>query len=298
MSEFWSGWIIVLTVVNIVACFWLIWWTMRKRAGESTQGDVTGHKWDGDLEEFNNPLPRWWLWMFYITLIFSAGYLVLYPGLGNFQGTLGWSQEGAYDEEVAEANAKYDPIYKQYAAIDVPTLAKEAKYEEARNMGKRLFLTYCMQCHGSDASGSKGYPDLTDNDWLWGGSADQIKVSISAGRQGIMPPNAHLGNEKIEKITQFLMNKTGRASDAAAAKEGEGLFTTSGCVGCHGMDAKGQVFLGAANLTDKTWLYGGSHNAIVKTITEGRSGKMPAHQKLLGDDKVHLLSAYVYSLSN
>ena len=155
MSSFWSGWIIVLTVGNILGCFWLIWWTMRRRANESAQGDVTGHTWDGDLQEYNNPLPRWWLWMFYITLFFAGGYLALYPGLGKFAGFLGWSSHGSmYENEMEAAAQKYDPIFKQFAAVEVADLATKPEYREAREMGKRLFLTYCMQCHGSDAGGS------------------------------------------------------------------------------------------------------------------------------------------------
>ncbi|MCG8686146.1 MAG: hypothetical protein MI892_14805, partial [Desulfobacterales bacterium] len=162
MSSFWSGWIIVLTVANILGCFWLIWWTMRRRAGEAAQGDVTGHTWDGDLQEYNNPLPRWWLWLFYITLFFGVGYLALYPGLGNFQGFLGWSSTGTqYKNEMQQAAEKYDPIFQQYAAVAVADLASKPEYQEARDMGKRLYLTYCMQCHGSDAGGARGFPDLT-----------------------------------------------------------------------------------------------------------------------------------------
>jgi cytochrome c oxidase cbb3-type subunit 3 len=183
MSAFWSGWIIVLTAANILGCFWLIWWTMRRRAGESAQGEVTGHKWDGDLEEYNNPLPRWWLWLFYITLFFGAAYLALYPGLGAFQGLLGWSSHGSqYEAEMQRAAEKYDPIFQQYAAVAVSDLATKDEYQEARDMGKRLFLTYCMQCHGSDAGGARGFPNLRNGDWLWGGTPEAIRISIAEGR--------------------------------------------------------------------------------------------------------------------
>ena len=298
MSSFWSGWIIVLTVGNILGCLWLVWWTMRSRAGESAQGDVTGHTWDGDLQEYNNPLPRWWLWLFYITLIFAAGYLALYPGLGKFQGFLGWSSHGSmYQEEMAAAAEKYDPVFKQYAAVAVTDLATQPEYGEAREMGKRLFLTYCMQCHGSDAGGSRGFPSLSDNDWLWGGTPEQIKVSIANGRMGVMPPHAHLGYEKLDQVATFVMSLAGRNVDAAKAEAGKEVFMTTGCIGCHGMDGTGNQMLGAPNLTDKTWLYGGSAGMIKQTLVKGRNGVMPAHQELLGDEKVHLLTAYVYSLS-
>jgi len=298
MSSFWSGWIIILTVGNILGCVWLIWWTMRRRADESAQGDVTGHTWDGDLQEYNNPLPRWWLWLFYITLAFGAGYLLLYPGLGKFGGVLGWASHGSmYEGEMAKAAEKYDPIFKQYAAVAVTDLATKAEYQEAREMGKRLFLTYCMQCHGSDAGGSRGFPNLTDDVWLWGGSPEQIKVSIANGRNGVMP-NLGLTPEQVDNLTAHVMSLSGRDVDAAKAEAGKEAFMTAGCIGCHGMEGTGNQMLGAPNLTDNTWLYGGSPGVIKQTLTKGRAGVMPAHKELLGEEKVHLLTAYVYSLSN
>jgi cytochrome c oxidase cbb3-type subunit 3 len=298
MSSFWSGWIIVLTVANILGCFWLIWWTMRRRAGESAQGDVTGHTWDGNLQEYNNPLPRWWLWLFYITLFFAAGYLALYPGLGAFKGLLGWSSHGSqYEAEMAKADEKYGPIFKQYAAVAATDLATKPEYQEAREMGKRLFLTYCMQCHGSDAGGSRGFPNLMDDDWLWGGAPEQIRISIAKGRMGVMPAHAHLGDEKIDQVATYVAGLSGRDVDAAKAEAGKEVFMTTGCIGCHGMDGTGNQMLGAPNLTDASWLYGGSMGAIKQTLVKGRNGVMPAHEELLGDEKVHLLTAYVISLS-
>lgn len=295
MSSFWSGWIIVLTVGNILACFWLIWWTMRRKSGESASGDVTGHTWDGDLQEYNNPLPRWWLGLFYITLFFAAVYLALYPGLGNFQGLLGWSSHGSqHGAEMAAAEEKYGPKFAQFRGM---AIADVAKNEEALGMGKRLYLTYCMQCHGSDARGARGFPNLADNDWLWGGMPEQILASIANGRNGVMPAHAHLGDAAIDDLAAYVASLSGRASDAAKVEAGKSTFMTAGCVGCHGMDAKGNQMLGAPDLTDNTWLYGGSEGLIKQTIAKGRNGVMPAHQDLLGDDKVHLLAAYVYSLS-
>ena len=298
MSSFWSGWIIVLTVGNILACLWLVQWTMGKRSGEAATGDVTGHIWDDDLQEYNNPLPRWWLGLFYITLLFAAVYLVLYPGLGKFQGILGWSSHGSqYEGEMAAAAKKYDPIYKQYAAVAVADLATQDQYEEARAMGKRLFLTYCMQCHGSDAGGARGFPNLADNDWAWGGTPEQIKASIANGRMGVMPAHAHLGDEAIANVVAYVTSLSGRDVDAAEAAKGKEVYTSAGCMGCHGMDGKGNQMLGAPNLTDKVWLYGGSEGLITQTIAKGRNGVMPAHKDLLSEEKIHLLSAYVYSLS-
>lgn len=306
MSSFWSGWIIVLTVGNILACLWLVWWTMRRRTGEAAQGDVTGHTWDGDLQEYNNPLPRWWLWLFYITLIFAGGYLALYPGLGKFQGIWGWSSgntlgsiEGSqYQNEMAQAAEKYDPIFKKFAAVAITDLAGKPEYAEARDMGKRLFLTYCMQCHGSDAGGTRGFPNLKDNDWLWSGTPEQIQTSIANGRNGVMPAHAHIGEDKINQVAAYVESLSGRNVDAAQAEAGKEVFMSVGCIGCHGVDGTGNQMLGAPNLTDKTWLYGGSEGVIKQTIIKGRAGVMPAHKDLLGDEKVHLLAAYVYSLSN
>lgn len=298
MSSFWNGWIIVLTVGNILACYWLIWWTMRKKSGEAQSGNVTGHTWDSDLQEYNNPLPRWWLGLFYITLFFAAVYLALYPGLGSFKGFLGWSSHGSqYEGEMQAANDKYGPIYQQYAAVSVEDLATQDQFDEARAMGKRLFLTYCMQCHGSDARGSRRFPNLTDDDWNWGGTAEQIKTSIGKGRMGVMPAHAHLDSNTIDALVAHVASLSGRKADAAKAEQGKAAFLSSGCIGCHGMDGKGNQMLGAPNLTDKVWLYGGSEGVIRETLLQGRNGVMPAHEDLLSSEKIHLLSAYVYSLS-
>ncbi|MEO5343604.1 MAG: cytochrome-c oxidase, cbb3-type subunit III [Gammaproteobacteria bacterium SHHR-1] len=305
-STFWSGWIFILTVGNILACLWLVMWTMKKREGESAQGDVTGHTWDGDLQEYNNPLPRWWLWLFYATLVFGVIYLIIYPGV--WDGVLKWTSAdksnrevvttGApsqYEREMDRAAKRYDPIYQQFRAIAIPELAKN---EEANGMGKRLYLTYCMQCHGSDAKGSPGYPNLSDNDWLWGGAPEQIVATLTNGRNGVMPPHAHLGEEKIDQLANYVLSLSGREVDAAKAEAGKQEFTANGCIACHGMDGTGNQMLGGPNLTDNTWFYGGSPGVIKKTITEGRSGVMPAHKALLGEDKIHVLAAYIYSLSN
>ena len=294
MSSFWSNWITAITVGNILACVWLIWWTMKKRPGESAEGDVTGHSWDGDLQEFNNPLPRWWLWMFYITIVFALGYLYLYPGLGNYKGALDWSDTNQWESEMAAAKEKYDPIYAQFREVAVPELAKNT---EATDMGKRLYLTYCVQCHGSDARGFKGYPNLTDNDWLWGGSPDMIKHSIVHGRKAVMPAwQPILGDDGVDKVTEYVLQISGRKADAAKAEEGKALYMAN-CMACHNPDGSGNQFLGAPKLTDNVWLYGKSRSAIKKTIVEGRNGVMPAWQEMLGDDKIHVLTAYVYSLS-
>ncbi|MGD8925442.1 MAG: cytochrome-c oxidase, cbb3-type subunit III [Thioalkalispiraceae bacterium] len=296
MSNSWSLYIILLTVANVIGCFWLIRWTTKKRTGEATQGDVTGHTWDGNLQEYNNPLPRWWLWLFYLTMIFAAIYLALYPGLGNLAGKWGWTQEGQYNAEIAHANEKYGPIFAAYAKQPIVELAKN---DEAMASGQRLFLNYCATCHGSDAGGATGFPNLTDNDWLYGGEPEQIKQTILDGRNGIMPPmGAGSPPEKLDAITSYVLSLSGREADNAKVEEGKVLYTQLTCIACHGPDGKGNSSAGFPNLTDDIWLYGGSPGAIKQTLTKGRSGKMPAHRAFLGEEKVHLLAAYVYSLSH
>ncbi|WJW75637.1 cytochrome-c oxidase, cbb3-type subunit III [Thiohalobacter sp. IOR34] len=293
-SEFWNWWVILLTVGNILACWWLIVWTSKKRAGEAAAGEVTGHTWDETLQEFNNPLPRWWLWLFYGTLIFSAAYLVLYPGLGSFQGVLGWTEENQYDAEMQAAAAKYDPIFARYAQQDIASLAKD---RQAVKIGQRLFLNYCSVCHGSDARGTRGFPNLTDNDWLYGGDPATIEKSILDGRQGAMPAwKDALGEQGVDEVAEYVLSLSGRKVDSAKAEAGKVRFETM-CAACHGMDGKGNPALGAPNLTDNIWLYGGSPGTVRKTIAGGRNGRMPAHREFLGEDKVHLLAAYIYSLS-
>lgn len=295
MSTFWSTWIVVITLGTIAGCVWLIWWASKPAEGEAAKGDVTGHKWDGDLEEFNNPLPRWWLYLFYITIAFSLGYYWIYPGLGTYEGSSGWSAIGQYEEEMAAASRDYDPIFKAFAAKDAAALIKDP---EAMGSGRRLFLNNCAVCHGSDAGGATGFPNLSDKDWLYGGNPDQIKTSILYGRSGVMPPfGPVLGDKGVDEVANYVLSLSGRKSDSALAAAGKALFETN-CAACHNADGTGNQMLGAPNLTDKTWLYGGTKRVIKTTITKGRNGQMPAHKDLLGEDKVHLLAAYIYGLSN
>ncbi len=295
MSSFWSWFVAILTVGNILACYWLIKWASKPQPGEAATGDVTGHKWDENLEEYNNPLPRWWLWMFYATIIFSLVYLVLYPGLGNYQGYLGWSSTGQYQKEMAQAKAKYDPIFAAFANRPIEELAGDPA---ALKVGERLFLNYCATCHGSTASGAPGFPDLTDNEWLWGSDPQAIKTTILDGRTGAMPAwGDALGAEGVDKVTEYVLSLGGRQHDAGKAAAGKEIFQTM-CAACHGADGKGNPALGAPNLTDDIWLYGGSPGTIRQSIANGRNGHMPAHRDFLGENKVHVLAAYVYSLSN
>ena len=293
-SEFWNWWVIALTLGNILACWWLIAWTSKKKTGEAATGSVTGHTWDESLQEYNNPLPRWWLWLFHITLVFGLIYLALYPGLGKFSGAWKWTQEDQYASEMQQAAEKFDPIFAAYAQKDIAALAADS---EAIKIGQRLFLNYCATCHGSDANGSAGFPNLTDNDWLYGGEPDTIKASILDGRQGVMPAwKDVLGDAGVEQVSAYVVQLSGREADAAKASAGKTLFE-SNCAACHMPDGTGNKALGAPNLTDGTWLYGASPGMVQQSIAIGRNGKMPAHREFLGEHKAHLLAAYVYSLS-
>jgi len=291
-SGFWDVFIAVLTVVSIVACgLFLKSQSVRKAPGSA---DTTGHSWDEDLAEYNNPLPRWWSWLFYITIVFSLAYLVLYPGLGSWSGTLGWSQIGQLDQEQQLAAKRYGPLYEKFAATDVEALTKNA---DALAAGQKLFLNNCAQCHASDGAGSRGFPNLADRDWQWGGEAKTIKDTITGGRTATMPSfGGALGENGVKDAAHYVMSLSGLTSDSIRRARGEALFKAN-CMACHGADGKGNPAMGAPNLTDGTWLYGSAEPVIIETITRGRSGQMPAHKGVLTEAKIHLLTAYVLSLS-
>lgn len=294
-SGFWSVYISVLTVASLAGCTVLLWKLSSQRLPAGQKAGVTGHVWDGDLAEYNNPLPRWWIWLFYITLVFAVVYLVLYPGLGSYPGVLKWTSQGQYEGEQAQAKEKYEPIYAKYAAMAIPAVAADA---QAREIGLRLFLNHCSQCHASDARGGKGFPNLTDDDWLYGGDPDTIVATITSGRSGIMPPWGQVvGADGVKNLAQYVMSLSGKAHDQARADNGKPLFQTN-CVACHGADAKGNPALGAPNLTDGTWLYGGGEATLMESIGNGRNGVMPAWGEFLGPEKVHILAGYVYGLSH
>ncbi|GAA4402434.1 hypothetical protein GCM10023089_05420 [Quisquiliibacterium transsilvanicum] len=293
-SSGWSVYIMVLTGLGLVACFWLTFILSKKRTGGG-EVETTGHKWDETLEEYNNPLPRWWIWLFYLTIVFAVLYLVLYPGFGSNKGAFGWSSTGQYDNEVAKAKAVYEPLFAKYLQQEVSQVAADP---EARAMGERLYLTYCVQCHGSDARGSKGFPNLADNDWIWGGEPPAIEQTLREGRNGVMPPMAAaVGTAAdVEDVASYVLSLSGSGHDALKAARGQAKFAA--CAACHGPEGKGNPALGAPNLTDKTWLYGGSLASIVETINNGRNNQMPAFGELLGEGKIRVLAAYIWGMSN
>lgn len=293
ISNFWHWYVAVISLVSILGCAVLLYSQSKARPAKGQKIELHGHVWDEDLTEYNNPLPRWWMWLFYITIIFSLGYLAVYPGLGNFGGTFNWTSANEYEAEIKQANAEYGPLFDKYLKIDVATLSKDA---QANAMGQRLFLNECAQCHGSDAGGAKGFPNLRDKDWLYGGDPATIETTILNGRNGVMPAlGAAIGGEAgIMEITNYVRSLSGLKHDAKLAEAGKAKFAI--CAACHGVEAKGNPAMGAPNLVDAIWLYGSSEEIIAETIRNGRNNMMPAQKERLGEAKVHLLAAYVYSL--
>ncbi|MBY5991610.1 cytochrome-c oxidase, cbb3-type subunit III [Ferrimonas balearica] len=318
MSNLLSIIVIFCVLAVLIGSLLLLIWCQKDKMGKE-EGESMGHTFDG-IEEINNPLPKWWSYMFVLTILFSAIYLALYPGMGNFSGLLNWtsankqvlnleqSREQAsaaraddsaslvqYDREVAYADERFGPIFQAFAARSIEDLAQD---EEARKIGQRLFLQNCAQCHGSDAKGSRGFPNLADGAWLYGGDPETIKATIMNGRRGMMPPKGGLPieDEEVPGLAEYVLSLSGRDHDAELAQAGQASFM-KGCFACHGMGGEGNPLLGAPNLTDDAWVYGGSRGYIQESIINGRAGVMPAWKDLLGEDKVHLITAYVYSLN-
>ncbi len=293
MSTFWSWFVIVLVVSNIAGTAWLLWWTSRRRPGDGEQ--TTGHVWDGDITEYNKPLPRWWINLFWLTIVFAIGYLAWYPGMGNLAGYAGWSSAGEHDAEQSAADARVADAFGRFAAMPVDQVAKDA---EALAFGGRLFANHCAMCHGADGRGAKGFPDLTDDDWLWGGSPDAVLQTVLHGRQASMPPLAGAvgGDIGVTEIAAYVQSLSGRKADPGLAAAGKGRFAGI-CAACHGVDGKGNQAMGAPNLTDDVWLYGGDFASISAAIREGHDGMMPAHQPIIGELRSRLVAAYAWSLS-
>lgn len=313
MSSFWSAWIIVLTLAFLVVIIWLLRWNMSNYTGIK-EGELMDHEFDG-IVEINNPMPKWWTILFWITIVWGFLYLALYPGLGNFAGLLGWSSSNQdvrsleeskqateaardagliveYDRQIDQAEEKFGPVFAALSERSIEDLAQDP---EAVKIGQRLFIQNCAQCHGSNAMGGKGFPNLTDNDWLYGGSPQAIKQTLIAGRNGVMPAQTQFNDQQITELATYVMSLSGRKVDPELAKAGQANFAV--CSACHGADAKGNQALGAPNLTDNIWLYGGSQEAIEETLRNGRNGVMPAWKDILGEDKIHVISSYVYGLS-
>jgi cytochrome c oxidase cbb3-type subunit 3 len=293
-SGFWSFYVAGITLFAIAACLLLLWFSGKARA-MTANDNTTGHVWDGDLREMNNPLPRWWVGLFIITIIFGLVYLYLYPGLGSFGGSTGWTSQGQFEKEVAKGNAEVAPLYAKFLAMPVEDVAKDP---QAHAIGERLFMNNCSQCHGSDAHGGKGFPNLTDTDWLHGGTPDKIVETLTLGRIGQMPPMAAAvgTTEDVKNVANYVLSLSGSPHDSVRAALGKPKFAV--CAACHGADGKGNQTVGAPNLTDDIWLHGYGEAAIINMVNNGKVNQMPAQGQKFSEAQIHVLASYVWGLSN
>lgn len=293
-SPFWHYYIVAIVVASFIYVTWLLLSQDKVKLKKGEEVKTTGHSWDG-IEEYNNPMPRWWFWMFIMTILFGIGYLVAYPGMGDYKGTFNWTSHNQYEREVAAADKTVNALYGKYSKMKVEDVAKD---KNAMTIGKNLFDTYCIQCHGSDAQGSRGFPNLTDSDWIYGGTPEKIHETITNGRIGIMMPwGPNLGTEGVRDVANYVMSLSkDRTYDEDRAARGKEIFQAN-CVACHGANGQGTMGI-APTLNDNTWLWGGSEKAIIETITSGRHNQMPAWKDFLTEDKIHLLTAYVWGKSH
>jgi len=296
MSDFvnngWALFVAGITIAGLLFCIVILMVASKREV--MADDNTTGHVWDEDLREMNNPLPRWWMWLFILTVVFAAVYLALYPGLGTNPGVFKWSSTGQWQTEQDKAYATMAPVYAKFTTMPAAELAKDV---QAMGIGERLFVNNCAQCHGSDARGSKGFPNLTDSDWLGGSGAEYIGKTITAGRLGMMPPMAAaVGTaDDVKNVANYVLSLSGAAHNNIAAELGKTKFAS--CGACHGADGKGNQALGAPNLTDKVWLHGGGEAAVVAMVNVGKNNVMPAFDKRLSPEQIHVLAAYVWNLS-
>jgi cytochrome c oxidase cbb3-type subunit 3 len=293
-SNFWSMYVAGITIFSISACLLLLWFSGKAKA-MTANDNTTGHVWDGDLREMNNPLPRWWVGLFIITIVFAGVYLYLYPGLGNYPGKTGWTSKGQLEAEIAKGNAEVAPLYAKFAAMSVEDVAKDP---QAHAIGERLFMNNCSQCHGSDAHGGKGFPNLTDSDWLHGGTPEKIIETITKGRIGQMPVMAPAvgTSDDVKNVANYVLSLSGSPHDSVRANLGKPKFAV--CAACHGADGKGNQAVGAPNLTDNIWLHGYGEAAIITMVTNGKINQMPAQGEKLSEAQIKVLAAYVWAFSN
>jgi cytochrome c oxidase cbb3-type subunit III len=297
MSDFaspgWSVFVAAVVVLALIGCLTVLVVASKRKvmAGDNT----TGHVWDEDLREMNNPLPRWWMWLFVITVVFGAVYLAFYPGLGSNPGLFHWTSDGQLKADEAKAQAALSTVYAKYTSMNADQLMRDP---DAMAIGERLFLNTCAPCHGSDAKGSKGFPNLTDNDWLGAGTPEYIEQTIKNGRVGTMPPMAAaVGSaQDVRNVANYVLSLSGSPHDNVAAQLGKPKFVV--CAACHGADGKGNPAIGSANLTDNIWLHGWGEQAVVDMITNGKTNVMPPQGRLLTQDQIHVLAAYVWGLSH
>ena len=296
MSDFvnsgWAVFVAVATALSLLSCLWLLWVASKRQP--MAADNSTGHVYDEDLVEMNNPLPRWWAILFVLTVIFAFGYVVVYPGMGSLPGTFGWTSLNQLENEQLQANTTMNSVYAKFDGLNTEQLSHNAA---AMAIGERLFINNCAACHGSNAQGSKGFPNLTDGDWLYGGSPEKIEESIVLGRNGNMPPMAAaVGTpEDVRNVANYVLSLSGSPHNAIAAASGKPKFSV--CAACHGADGKGNQALGAPNLTDKIWLHGWGDEAIVAMVNLGKNNVMPAQGGRLTPQQIHVLATYVWGLS-
>ena len=296
MSDFvspgWAWYVAGLTILSLLFCVFILVVASRRKV--MANDNTTGHVWDEDLREMNNPLPRWWMWLFVITVVFAALYLTLYPGLGIHPGTFKWTSTGQWEAEQAKAHSAMAPVYARFKTLSAADLARDPA---AMGIGERLFVNNCAQCHGSDAHGSKGFPNLTDSDWLGGSGPEYIAKTVTGGRTGMMPPMAAaVGTpEDVRNVANYVLSLSGSAHNNLAAELGKPKFGV--CAACHGADGKGNQALGAPNLSDKVWLHGWGEEAVINMVNAGKVNVMPAFEARLSAEQIQVLAAYVWSLS-
>ncbi len=295
MSAAWSWYVIALVVLNIAGCVWLLWWTARRRPGDPAPED-TSHVWDEDLTEYNKPLPKWWINLFYLTIVFSIGYLVWYPGMGSFAGVGKWTSAGEHDADAAKAQAVLEATFARFRDLPIDQIAKDP---EALRLGRTIFANTCSTCHGSDARGARGFPNLTDADWQWGGTPDDILHTVLHGRQAVMPPFGEVvgGEQGATEVAVYVQSLSGMRVDPALAAAGKAKFDMV-CTACHGTDGTGNPLLGAPNLTDDVWLYGNDFDTLRRAVLEGHNGAMPAHEPIIGEMRSRLVAAWVWAQSH
>jgi cytochrome c oxidase cbb3-type subunit 3 len=293
-SNFWSFFVAGVTLLSILACVLLLWFSGKAKA-MTANDNTTGHVWDGDLREMNNPLPRWWVWLFVITILFALIYLAMYPGLGTSPGQLAWTSAGQHKLEIDKGQAEVAPIYARFVAMSPQDVAKDP---QAMAIGERLYMNNCSQCHGSDARGSKGFPNLSDRDWLYGGAPENIKETLTKGRMGNMPPmGAAVGTaDDVKNVAHYVLSLSGSPHDTLRASLGKSKFGV--CAACHGLDGKGNPAVGAPNLTDDIWLHGFGEKAIVAMVNNGKVNQMPMQADKLSAEQIHVLASYVWGMSN
>jgi cytochrome c oxidase cbb3-type subunit 3 len=295
MTGAWSLYVVAIVALNILGAAWLLWWTAKRRAGDPA-ADATSHHWDGDLTEYNQPLPRWWINLFWLTIAFALAYLAWYPGLGNFAGAGHWSSRDQLAQEQRTADLLLAKAYGRHAGEPIDVIARDPA---AVATGQRIYANTCAMCHGSDAHGAKGFPNLADDQWQWGGTPASILESILDGRQAAMPPLAAVvgSDANITATAVYVQSLSGQAVDPLLSATGKATFDAI-CAACHGPDGKGNPALGSANLTADIWVYGSSVDDIKAAIARGHAGQMPAHRGSLGDARSRLVGAYVWSLSH